>query len=161
MSREEQICCPTCNEVRVTKSHNKKDKRCKQCYSASQRLAPNANSTYKVLIASVKSGAKKRGIAYELSFDQFKDIVQDNCFWCGEKPASKNPKGERMPTIPAPANGIDRIDNSIGYIYTNCVASCQVCNVAKNNHTEQEFLAWIEKIYKFKFLGIEGEVDGN
>ena len=153
MSRKEQIVCPTCNEVRTTRSHDKKDKRCKPCYSAAQRLAPNTDSTYKVLMASVKSGARKRGIDYSLSFEQFKNIVQRQCFWCNTEPPLKNPKGERMPTMPAPANGIDRLDNSMGYVYNNCVASCQMCNVAKNNHSEEEFLAWVKRLYEFKFLG--------
>lgn len=157
MSRKEQIVCPSCNQIRTTRSHDKKDKRCKPCYSAAQRLAPNMDSTYKVLVASVKSGARKRNIEYSLSFEQFKDIVQDNCFWCNASPPLKMPKGERMPTLPAPANGIDRLDNSIGYVYANCVASCQMCNVAKNNHSEKEFLSWVQRLYEFKFLGIEKE----
>jgi hypothetical protein len=151
MSRKEQITCPTCKKIRTTRSHDKKDKRCKPCYSEAQRLKPNQDSTYKVLIASIKSGAKKRGYGYELSFDEFKSIVSQPCYWCGIEAPLKNPKGERMPTLPAPAHGIDRLDNSIGYIYDNCVASCQTCNVAKNNSGANEFRSWIKRVYNNQF----------
>ena len=151
MSRKEQIVCPTCNQIRTTRSHDKKDKRCKPCYSEAQKLKPNQDSTYKVLIASVKGGAKRRGYEYGLSFDEFKDIVSKPCYWCGIQPSMKNPKGERMPTLPAPAHGIDRIDNSIGYVYNNCVASCQTCNTAKNSNTSEQFLNWIKRIHKHQF----------
>lgn len=154
MSKQREIVCIDCGEVRITKSHDISEKRCKPCYTKSQRLKPNQDSTYKVLIASVKSGAKKRGYSYELSFDEFKDIVSQPCYWCGVEPPLKNPKGERMPTLPAPAHGIDRLDNAVGYVYNNCVASCQTCNVAKNNSSAKDFRSWIEKIYLYQFKEI-------
>ena len=151
MSKLRKSICIDCGESRTTKSHDVSNKRCKSCYKKSQKLKPNTDSTYKVLAASVKGGAKKRNIEYMLSLEQFKNIVKNNCYWCGEKPPLKNPKAERMPTLPAPANGIDRINNSIGYIYDNCVASCQKCNIAKNNYSEKEFLEWIKKVYMHQF----------
>ena len=151
MSKQREIVCPTCGQTRNTKSHDKKDRRCKPCYSEARKIKPNQNSTYKVLVASVKSGARKRGYSYELSFDEFKEIVSRDCYWCGIAPPIKNPKGERMPTMPAPAHGIDRLDNNLGYVYNNCVASCQICNTAKNNSSVQEFKSWIKRVYCKQF----------
>jgi hypothetical protein len=102
-------------------------------------------------MTSVRSGAKKRSIDFTLTLDEFIKIVIQECHWCGEEPPLKNPKAERMPTVAAPANGIDRVDNSVGYIYYNCVASCQKCNVAKNNYDREEFLKWVKKIYSHQF----------
>ena len=46
--------------------------------------------------------------------------------------------------------GIDRVDNDIGYILSNCVSCCSNCNDIKSNSTFKQ----IEKIYfgmiKFK-----------
>ena len=143
------IFCPTCGKSRT--SVHPENRRCKPCYTESQKIQPNDKSTYKVLMTSVKSGAKKRGLEFSLTLDQYISIVSQNCYWCGEEPLLKNPKAERMPTIPAPANGIDRLNNEVGYVYANCVPSCQKCNVAKNNYDTQEFLQWVKKIYEFNF----------
>jgi len=122
-----------------------------RCWHDTKNIVPNTDSTYKILRASIKSGAKKRGYSYELSFDEFKEVVSQPRHWCGIAPPLKNPKAERMHTLPAPAHGIDRIDNNHGYTYSNSVPSCQRCNVAKNNSTKSEFLSWIERVYAHQF----------
>lgn len=151
MSIKGKITCPICGETRVTRSNDKRDRRCKACYTESQKISPNQDSTYKSLIHSMRGGAKRRGISYELSFEEFKEIVSMNCHWCGIEPTLKKPKKERMPTLSAPAHGIDRVDNSLGYVYNNCVASCQMCNIAKNNKSKEEFLLWIKRVYANQF----------
>jgi 5-methylcytosine-specific restriction endonuclease McrA len=150
---EFNIRCGLCNDPSNDRWVSKvaDAKGCRACYNAKQRFDPNTDSTYKILKTSIQHGAKRRGYSYELSFDQYKDIVTRPCYWCGIEPPLKNPKGERMPTLPAPAHGIDRLDNAVGYIYNNCVASCQICNVAKNNSSVADFRSWIEKIYLYQF----------
>ena len=57
---------------------------------------------------------------FKLSFEKFKELrAQKNCFYC-EEPLKKVT--------------IDRVDNSIGYLDTNVVASCWYCNNLKSNH---------------------------
>ena len=45
-------------------------------------------------------------------------------------------------------NGIDRVDNKIGYELDNCVSCCIKCNKAKSYFGQDEFLNHIKKIYK-------------
>jgi hypothetical protein len=40
-------------------------------------------------------------------------------------------------------NGIDRVDNSKGYILGNCVPCCSWCNRAKADGTLAKFMDWI------------------
>ena len=148
---ENRITCPYCGEERISRSHDKNSRGCKPCYTKRQKKEPNMDSTYKLLRTSVQHGAKRRGYEYKLSFEEYKDIVTKPCYWCGIEPPLKNPKGERVPTLPAPAHGIDRLDNTIGYTYDNCVSSCQTCNVAKNNSSAIEFRSWIERVYANQF----------
>ena len=42
-------------------------------------------------------------------------------------------------------NGIDRIDNNIGYTIDNSVSCCKYCNFAKNDFLLDEFLLWIKR----------------
>jgi len=148
-----KIRCSVCNDPQNDRWTNKVSEvyRCKPCYTKTQKIERNTDSTYKVLFATVKSGARKRGYKFNITLDEFKAIVIKKCYWCGEDAPLKNPQSYKMPTLPAPAHGIDRLDNSVGYVYDNCVASCRVCNVAKNNSSIEEFRLWIKKIYKYQF----------
>ena len=44
-------------------------------------------------------------------------------------------------------NGIDRINNSVGYTEKNSVPCCGTCNVAKGQMTLAEFKLWIARIH--------------
>lgn len=68
---------------------------------------------------SYKNNAKKRGISFDLTIEQFESFWQRNCTYCGEEIGSI---------------GIDRIDSSKGYQLENCVPCCTICNVVKMEH---------------------------
>lgn len=54
-----------------------------------------------------------------------------NCEYCGTK--------EKL--------GVDRIDNTKGYIKGNCVTCCKWCNMMKKNLSVEDFIKHITKIY--------------
>jgi hypothetical protein len=84
-----------------------------------------------------KSAAKERRIAYELSREEFMSFWQKPCHYCGE---------------PIETIGIDRIDNTRGYVMGNCVPCCRTCNIAKSQMTLEEFLAWAARLAKHLFV---------
>lgn len=89
----------------------------------------------------VRRNAIKRGYAFELTMDQFLELSQQPCFYCGIEPSRiVQKKGHNGAFI---CNGIDRLNNHLGYVYYNCVASCQQCNALKNGVTP----AMIIKLY--------------
>jgi hypothetical protein len=51
---------------------------------------------------------------------------------------------------PCVYNGIDRVKPDAGYIPSNCVPCCGVCNFMKRNHTYREFLFHCAKIIKHR-----------
>lgn len=71
-----------------------------------------------------QSGAKKRGLAFDLSFDSFVTLWQKDCRYCGSV----------IVTI-----GLDRVDNTLGYSLRNIVPCCSRCNGAKSNMTCEQF----------------------
>ena len=97
-----------------------------------------------------KTQAKKRELDFGLTKDQFYEITQKDCYYCGAKPNNKltghNCYGEYV------YNGLDRIDNTKGYTIDNVVPCCKTCNYAKRDLTLQEFKNWISKVYN-KFGG--------
>lgn len=92
------------------------------------------NRTVGGLYRMYKSGALKKGNDFALSMEDFALIVLEDCRYCGENT-------KRI--------GIDRIDNSKGYVLGNCAPCCKLCNYMKKNHTVDDFLIHIKKIYKY------------
>lgn len=45
-------------------------------------------------------------------------------------------------------NGIDRVNNDLGYINNNVVSCCKTCNLAKSSLTLIEFKNWINNLIK-------------
>jgi len=100
-------------------------------------------SAFNSFLASYKASATKRKIKFNLTEVEFKDIISNNCFYCGTKPINKTFNKCQTPVV---ANGIDRINNDIGYEVDNCRPCCYICNIMKSTLTEQEFYNHIEKI---------------
>ena len=54
-----------------------------------------------------------------------------------------------------PINGLDRIDNGIGYTLNNVRPCCSTCNYMKHRLNEKEFLNHIEKIWRYNFADVQ------
>lgn len=96
-------------------------------------------------ITRYKSQAKRRGIEYLLTTEEFISITQQNCHYCGSKPSNvcTSDKDSNNTFV---YNGIDRKDNDVGYTIENCVPCCKVCNRAKNSMSYDEFIQWINRL---------------
>lgn len=77
---------------------------------------------------SYRKNAKSRGVVFELDRAHFIDLVTDSCYYCGEPPS--------------PVNGVDRVNNSSGYVTDNVVTACRWCNQSKRAKTKEWFEAW-------------------
>ena len=102
------------------------------------------NHKYRGYLARVKT--HKKNITFELTKDQFKDIVLKPCHYCGVEHSSR---AMAKPTANGAfvSNGIDRIDSSKGYIAENCVPCCTNCNWMKGAMSYDDFLFHIKRIF--------------
>lgn len=125
------------------------------CYNKEQvskvksvwRKAPG-ESCRNHLILVYKRGALKRKLEYELTVEQFSMLTKQNCFYCGVEPLQITGRGKYCNINEDYIyNGIDRINNNIGYILDNCISCCKNCNYAKRSMKQKEFINWISKIY--------------
>jgi hypothetical protein len=92
-------------------------------------------------LISYRSGAKRRGYVFDLTFDQFVSIVQSPCEYCGlpSRLVVFYGKGAYI-------NGIDRTDSKVGYTVDNCVPCCNICNFAKKDLSLEQFKKWIVRL---------------
>lgn len=107
---------------------------------------------------SYKSGAKKRGYSWELSFQDFVALAGKDCTFCGleakEWECFSNAPSVRKDSPKANSykyiikiSGIDRLDNTLGYTKENSVPCCIYCNRAKSDLSYEDFKNHIEKIH--------------
>jgi len=110
------------------------DSWCMKCYRGKSKVYEGRESiqvyrkrysqTTTGRMKSYKANAKTRGIAWELSPNEFNLFWQKPCHYCDR---------------PIATIGIDRVDSSLGYEITNCVACCAVCNRMKLDTPEDEW----------------------
>ena len=97
---------------------------------------PNGESALRSVFLAYKNGAKKRNLNFSIDFSQFSALTKENCVYCGTEPKSvwKNSAGSSQYI----ANGVDRVNSSIGYELTNCVSCCKICNYMKHELSEKD-----------------------
>jgi len=107
------------------------------------------SATFRAVFKTYQWSAQKRNLKFNLTPEQFLQLSQRNCEYCNKPPSFvKNRNGKNSyKGKPFFYNGIDRVDNSQGYLIENCVSCCRICNIAKAGMTKQEFLDWIEKVF--------------
>ena len=88
--------------------------------------------------------AKRRGHEWSLPREVAIEILQRACYYCGEPPKSIVKYMDYTEVY----NGIDRLDNFVGYKEGNVVTCCKTCNLAKRDMSELDFLKWIERVYR-------------
>ena len=110
---------------------------------------PNNQAHVNIAYNHYKRSAEDRKLNFELSKEDFRELIEQNCFYCGSEPkvryTAKSLFGEYA------WNGIDRVDNDKGYEKDNCVPCCSMCNMAKSNHTKEDFLNWIKRVYEHTY----------
>lgn len=109
------------------------------------------------IMNSYKRNAISRGVDFLLDFDNFKKIIQSNCFYCGVEPSNLYFKNY----YDVKYNGIDRVDNKQGYNLNNVVPCCKICNIAKNNNSTEIFNNWINRLLNKKIKEAINNNNGN
>ena len=105
---------------------------------------PEGEASFRSCYRAYKTSAKQRNLPFELTHDQFRKLVTSNCAYCGSAP--NNTSKHKLGNGNFVYSGLDRIDNRVGYTLENSTPCCRLCNVAKNNRSKTEFLAWIKRV---------------
>ena len=83
--------------------------------------------------------AKVRNISFELEFEEYETLALKPCFYC------KKSLGVTT------GSGLDRVDNSLGYILSNLVPCCTFCNLLKGNRlTFEEMQVVIKALLEYR-----------
>lgn len=82
---------------------------------------------------------------FELSFEEFVELSNRPCRYCGLESDNYNVRGHVVK-----CNGIDRVDSNRGYTKDNIVPCCKICNKSKNDLPLSEWEDWLKRITKYR-----------
>jgi hypothetical protein len=122
--------CSCGNKIIRDQRFFKRKKHIKSCGCLKNRLLVNRKilppgvAARNTIMSSYKSAAKNRNLSWKLSILDFVKITNENCFYCGNIPSTIQYHRKSFYIY----NGIDRVDNSKGYIKSNVVSCCFNCN---------------------------------
>lgn len=95
-----------------------------------------------------KRSARRRSYAFELELEEFLELCQKPCAYCGQKPSMS--AAAWLNSILSDEdfffNGIDRFDNEKGYIKGNVLPCCPTCNFLKGKLTVRDLIDHILKM---------------
>lgn len=140
--------CPKCGQESVgRKDAFAKKRACRKCYIDSVWRGGNRNARQKAIRNYKHICAKSRGLEFTLTDDELDTLFSGKCFYCDSPPSNKiRAKTPHGPLQVFVYNGIDRVDNKRGYVIDNVVSACNICNRAKGDMSQQEFMYWIERL---------------
>lgn len=109
---------------------------------------PFGESAFNTMYQHYKVSAARANRAMDLTKEEFREIIFKPCFYCGAEPTKYFKVSKANGNIKA--NGIDRVDNSIGYTLNNVVPCCIICNRAKHSLSVDEWNAWLYRVSHYQ-----------
>ena len=131
-------CECSCGNTSVVRTHVLLDGTTRSCGCLARELArirqalPIEERELRRKFYRYRRCAINRGLSFELSKDEARQLFRSPCWYCGAAPHPDR----------GSFTGIDRRDNTKGYVAGNVVACCSACNYAKMDWTEDEFIVW-------------------
>jgi len=93
---------------------------------------------------SYATRAKKKGLDFSLTQDEFDDLRKRECYICGNQYSH--------------LIGVDRVNNSRGYTLDNCKPCCNMCNLIKREYTLDSVLSRCADVAKLHSVDINNIV---
>lgn len=137
------LCLCTCGKQKEISGNSLRNgsKSCGCLRKENKGRRAHKNSKYSQIFARYRLEAKVRNYTFSLNKEEFINLIRSNCFYCDSFPKNViNYYGKKYYY-----NGIDRVDNDEGYVLSNCVPCCKLCN-SKKKATN---VSMIKKAYLF------------
>lgn len=87
---------------------------------------------------AIKRSAITRNKPWNITDEKAKELMTSPCHYCG------------LIDLGVRVNGIDRVNNDIGYEDGNVVPCCKLCNYFKKNYTVEQFLGHAKRITEYQ-----------
>jgi len=112
------------------------------CLPVGPPRLPEGEVGFNGLYANYKIHAEEKSLVFDLTKEEFRKMTQENCFYCNAVPKSVY----KVNTGKYIYNGVDRVDNFLGYTLKNCVPCCKFCNFSKRTLKIENFVGQIKML---------------
>lgn len=121
------------------------------CWRDIRLRLPEGEAAFNRVYNHYRKEASDSNRVFELTKEYFRELILSDCYYCGDPPSNVR----KMPRVNGVLvyNGVDRIDNSIGYVLGNVRPCCKDCNFLKGFRSEGILLDKVKKIYHNLCLG--------
>ena len=154
VGKSKWLCKCECGNTKILPGYDVSHGRVKSCGCLAKETAHKLNlkkpgeAAFTGIYLGYKQGAKARGILFDLTREEVRNIINLPCHYCGAEKTNKKKNifnnGDYL------YNGIDRVNNNFGYELNNVVPCCFTCNEAKKTKSYEGFLEWIKRIYNYR-----------
>lgn len=133
-------CCCVCGKTARIGTHSLISGKSKSCH-CSHYVDPTLK-TKKRMYSNYQHYAKSCGRLFALTFEQFDQIITSPCLYCDVKDGHEYKLADRPQRFTGSfiGNGVDRYDNDLGYVLSNCVPCCERCNMSKKTLHGDDFI---------------------
>ena len=147
------LCKCSCGALRRVASYNLRSGQSKSCGKCGKiRKDANPLEPAKRMYRAMKTGAARRNLSFEITFEQFLELSGKKCNYCGQPPETKfaytRKRYSQNRDVELKLNGLDRVDSNQGYFLQNVVPCCRLCNTMKLDQTLEEFYERVGRIYE-------------
>jgi hypothetical protein len=133
--------CKPCNVLRDTRKHRDKRKYSDNLWRKRSEERRNGILREKYIVEDARRSDRKLGRISDLDVAFVKTLISGACVYCGVPPS------QAIMTL-------DRIDNSIGHLKNNVVASCMDCNLVRGNLPYKAWLLLANAMREARNLGL-------
>jgi len=120
------------DRIRINKKRKRKPKD-----QWKKRRYDHARTEKNTWLRVYRYAAARRGLEFLLSTEQAYKLASQNCAYCEAEPEGKH----------WPHNGIDRVNNDLGYTPDNTVSCCSLCNRMKGELSSVDFVDQCGRIF--------------
>ncbi|NCB97235.1 MAG: hypothetical protein EOM36_02595 [Bacteroidia bacterium] len=139
-----------CGKTFTTIGTSLKHKRVTECSSCAYQKRPQSTKRLtqeeRMFTKTIVERCKTHNIPYSITATDYITTAKKVCHYCGTPPVIKGAHMTRHAETPIPVNGIDRVNNTLGYTIENIVPCCSLCNSMKSTLSSESFLAHIKQI---------------
>ena len=146
-------CLCDCGATRVIRRSNLLTGKYPSCGCKKFEILSRASSkskgeaSFNEVYRGYKYTANKKNLKFDITKKQFRNLTSKNCFYCNSSPNTKSKTHEKRHNGVYTYNGIDRKNNNKGYIRSNCVSCCEICNRMKLCLGYSQFKNHVTKIF--------------
>lgn len=134
----------SCGTIRAVVGHNVRSGKTKSCgcFRREYRALPPEKADKNYILSVYRSGARARNLCWDLSVEEFERLITGDCHYCGVPPSNLRARRKTQFRY----NGIDRLENSVGYTKENSVTCCVECNMAKKQRSANDFISHCRRV---------------